>query len=79
MYSPNSRVRFWEQEGQRWKTLQLKGLPQGSALLPARGRKYSAVHSGFVHAIRARPFVVSYYAPLVSPLWFSSERSGCAL
>jgi hypothetical protein len=25
MYSPRSRVRFWEQEGQRWKTLQLKG------------------------------------------------------
>ena len=25
MYSPNRRVRFWEQEGHRWKTLQLKG------------------------------------------------------
>jgi hypothetical protein len=25
MYSPNRRVRFWEQEGHKWKTLQLKG------------------------------------------------------
>ena len=25
MDSPHRRVRFWEQEGQRWKTLQLKG------------------------------------------------------
>jgi hypothetical protein len=44
MYSPRSRMRFWEQEGQRWNTLQLKG------------RKYSALHLGFVHRILATLF-----------------------
>jgi len=43
MYSPNRRVRFWEQEGHKWKTLQLKG------------RKYSARQSGLVHWILAMP------------------------
>ena len=43
MYSPNRRVRFWEQEGHKWKTLQPKG------------RKYSARQSGLVHWILAMP------------------------
>jgi len=67
MYSPKSRVRFWEQEGQRWNALQLKG------------RKYSSLHFGFVHLILARPLVVSYYASLELPLAIWSNRSGCAL
>lgn len=45
MYWANSKVRFWEQEGQSWKTLQLKG------------RKYSARQSGLEHWMRATPFV----------------------
>jgi len=43
MYSPRSRVRFWEQEGHKWNTLQLKG------------RKYSNPQSWFVHLILAIP------------------------
>ncbi len=43
MYSPKSRVRFCEHEGHKWKTLQLNG------------RKYSDVHSVFVHLILAIP------------------------
>jgi hypothetical protein len=43
MYSPKSSVRFCEHDGHRWKTLQLKG------------RKYTCLHSGFVHLILAMP------------------------
>ena len=32
MYSPRSRVRFWEQEGHKWKTLQLKLLKRMEAV-----------------------------------------------
>ena len=45
MYSPNSRVRVCEHEGHKWNTLQLNG------------RKYSDVHSVFVHLILAMPLV----------------------
>jgi len=78
MYSPNSRVRFWEQEGQRCKAWQLKGRKYSARQLLQAGAAQSArvidlVASGELGEVGAEQPLQRVGAPLPVGAW------GCGL